>query len=31
MDKYGISKVKAIVEGGKERYHSVFERAKADE
>ena len=25
VDKYGISKVKAIVEGGKERYHSVFE------
>ena len=24
VDKYGISKVKAIVEGGKERYHSVF-------
>ena len=28
MDKYGISKVKAIVEGGKERYHSVFEGLK---
>lgn len=27
-DKYGISKVKAIVEGGKERYHSVFEGLK---
>ena len=26
--KYGISKVKAIVEGGKERYHSVFEGLK---
>ena len=24
VDKYGISKVKAIVEGGKERYHYVF-------
>ena len=28
VDKYGISKVKAIVEGGKERYHSVFEGLK---
>ena len=28
VDKYGISKVKAIVEGGKERYHSGFEGLK---
>ena len=28
VDKYGISKVKAIVEDGKERYHSVFEGLK---
>ncbi len=28
VDKYGISKVKDIVEGGKERYHSVFEGLK---
>ncbi len=28
VDKYEISKVKAIVEGGKERYHSVFEGLK---
>ena len=28
VDKYGISKVQAIVEGGKERYHSVFEGLK---
>lgn len=28
VNKYGISKVKAIVEGGKERYHSVFEGLK---
>ena len=28
VDKYGISKVKAIVEGGKERYHAVFEGLK---
>ena len=28
VDKYGISKVKAIVEGGKERFHSVFEGLK---
>lgn len=28
VDKYRISKVKAIVEGGKERYHSVFEGLK---
>ena len=28
VDKYGISKVKAIEEGGKERYHSVFEGLK---
>ena len=28
VDKYGISKVKAIVEGGKERYNSVFEGLK---
>ena len=28
VDKYGISKVKAIVEGGEERYHSVFEGLK---
>lgn len=27
--KYGFSKVKAIVEGGKERYHSVYEGLKA--
>ena len=28
VDKYGISKVKAIVEGGKERYNAVFEGLK---
>ena len=28
VDKYGISKVKSIVEGGRERYHSVFEGLK---
>lgn len=29
LEKYGIQKVKAIVEGGKERYHSVYEGLKA--
>ena len=28
VEKYGISKVKTIVAGGKERYHSVFEGLK---
>ena len=28
VDKYGISKIKSIVEGGRERYHSVFEGLK---
>lgn len=31
VDKYGFSKVKAIVAGGKERYHSVFEGLQAVE
>ena len=26
VDRYGFSKVKRIVEGGKERYHSVFQK-----
>ncbi len=29
VDNYGFSKVKAIVEGGKERYHSVFNGLQA--
>lgn len=29
LEKYGIQKVKAIVEGGRERYHSVYEGLKA--
>ncbi len=29
VDKYGFRKVKQIVEGGKERYHSVFNGLKA--
>lgn len=29
VEKYGIQKVRAIVEGGKERYHSVYEGLKA--
>ena len=29
VDRYGFKKVKAIVEGGKERYHSVYEGLKA--
>lgn len=29
IKKYGIQKVSAIVEGGKERYHSVYEGLKA--
>lgn len=29
VEKYGFQKVKAIVEGGKERYHSVYEGLKA--
>ncbi len=29
VEKYGITKVSAIVEGGKERYHSVYEGLKA--
>ncbi|MGN0140661.1 MAG: 2-C-methyl-D-erythritol 4-phosphate cytidylyltransferase [Roseburia sp.] len=29
VEKYGIGKVSAIVEGGKERYHSVYEGLKA--
>ncbi|MBQ8280511.1 MAG: 2-C-methyl-D-erythritol 4-phosphate cytidylyltransferase [Roseburia sp.] len=29
VEKYGFRKVKAIVEGGKERYHSVYEGLKA--
>ena len=28
VDKFGIGKVKAIIEGGKERYHSVYEGLK---
>lgn len=31
VEKYGLKKVKAIVTGGKERYHSVFEGLKAIE
>lgn len=31
VEKYGIRKVKAIVPGGKERYHSVYEGLKAAE
>lgn len=31
VEKYGLKKVKAIVIGGKERYHSVFEGLKAIE
>ncbi|MBR4026787.1 MAG: 2-C-methyl-D-erythritol 4-phosphate cytidylyltransferase [Lachnospiraceae bacterium] len=31
VEKYGFSKVKAVVAGGKERYHSVFEGLKAIE
>lgn len=31
VERYGIQKVKAIVEGGKERYHSVYEGLKAAE
>lgn len=29
VEKYGLKKVTSIVEGGKERYHSVFEGLKA--
>ena len=29
VEKYGIQKVRAVVEGGKERYHSVYEGLKA--
>lgn len=29
VDQYGFEKVRAIVEGGKERYHSVYEGLKA--
>ena len=29
VEQYGFQKVRAIVEGGKERYHSVFEGLKA--
>ena len=29
VERYGITKVSAIVEGGKERYHSVYEGLKA--
>ena len=29
VDKYGFAKVKAIVAGGKERYHSVYEGLRA--
>lgn len=29
IEKYGFTKVSAVVEGGKERYHSVFEGLKA--
>ena len=29
VEKYGLKKVKAIVQGGKERYHSVFHGLKA--
>lgn len=31
IEKYGISKVRSVVEGGKERYHSVYEGLKASE
>ncbi len=31
VDKYGFNKVKAVVAGGKERYHSVYEGLKAVE
>lgn len=31
VEKYGLKKVKSIVAGGKERYHSVFEGLKAIE
>ena len=31
VEKYGIKKVSAIVEGGKERYHSVYEGLKQAE
>ena len=29
VEKYGLQKVRAVVEGGKERYHSVYEGLKA--
>lgn len=29
VDKYGFDKIKAVVAGGKERYHSVYEGLKA--
>lgn len=29
VEKYGLTKVKAVVAGGKERYHSVYEGLKA--
>lgn len=29
VEKYGFQKIRAIVEGGKERYHSVYEGLKA--
>ena len=29
IEKYGIKKVRVVVEGGKERYHSVYEGLKA--
>jgi 2-C-methyl-D-erythritol 4-phosphate cytidylyltransferase len=31
INKYGFQKISAIVEGGKERYHSVYEGLKAAE
>lgn len=31
VDKYGFQKINGIVEGGKERYHSVYEGLKAAE
>ncbi len=31
VEKYGFSKVRAVVSGGKERYHSVYEGLKAIE
>lgn len=31
VDKYGFNKVKAVVAGGRERYHSVYEGLKAVE